>query len=130
MTADTGALTGRTIGHYAVGAALGQGGMGIVYRARDGHLVHGGYRMSPYEPPVDPFDFTPRVTIPTLMLSGEYDSTFPVEASQMPMFDQLGTPAADKKRIAFKIGHEFLPTEFAKETLAWLDRYLGEVNPR
>ena len=91
-------------------------------------LVHGGYRMNPYAPEVDPFNYAPRVTIPTLMLSGEYDSTFPPEASQLPMFRQLGTPDSHKRRIEFKIGHEFLPTEFAKETLGWFDRYLGEVN--
>jgi len=61
------------------------------------------------------------------MLSGKYDITFPVESAQMPQFNGLGTPAVDKRRIEFEIGHQFLPTEFARESLAWLDRYLGPV---
>jgi hypothetical protein len=83
--------------------------------------------MDPALPEVDQFNFVSRVKIPTLMLSGKYDFTFPVETSQLPMLRLLGTPAADKKRIEFDIGHQFLPTEFAKETIEWLDHYLGPV---
>ena len=37
--------------------------------------------------------------VPTLMLNGRYDSFFPVESSQKPFFQHLGTPAADKSTI-------------------------------
>ena len=109
------------------------GGMGAQFPALDARvkvnvLVHGGLRMDPALPEVDQFNFVSRVKIPTLMLSGKYDFTFPVETSQLPMLRLLGTPEPDKVRIQFDIGHQFLPTEFARETIKWLDRYLTPVH--
>jgi hypothetical protein len=35
----------------------------------------------------------------------------------------LGTPATDKKTVAYRSGHLVPRVEFMKETLAWLDEY-------
>ena len=43
------------------------------------------------------------------------------------MFELLGTPAEHKKRLIFPGGHSVPRTEMIKESLAWLDRYLGPV---
>ena len=43
------------------------------------------------------------------------------------MFELLGTPAGDKKRLVFPGGHSVPRTEMIKESLEWLDRYLGPV---
>ena len=57
-------------------------------------------------PEVEPINFLPRITMPVLMLNGQYDHYFPVETSQRPMFRLLGTPA-DKKRQVICGGRPF-----------------------
>jgi hypothetical protein len=44
------------------------------------------------------------------------------------MFDLLGTPDEHKELKMFKTDHIPPRNEFIKETLAWLDRYLGPVH--
>jgi hypothetical protein len=62
-----------------------------------------------------------------LMLNGKYDFFFPLELSQKPFFENLGTPADRKKYIVYEGGHDVPRTELISQTLAWLDRYLGPV---
>jgi eukaryotic-like serine/threonine-protein kinase len=76
-------------------------------------------------PEADAINYLPRVTQPVLMLDGEYDMYFPVETSQKPMFRLLGTAAKDKRMIVYPHGHVVPQLEFMRETLAWLDKYLG-----
>mgnify|MGYP001558742334 CR=1 FL=1 len=40
----------------------------------------------------------------------------------------LGTPAKDKRHVIYESGHIPPRQEMIKETLAWLDKYLGPVN--
>ena len=77
--------------------------------------------------PVDQINYITRVTQPTLMLNGEYDFFFPVATSQKPMYELLGTPEADKEYKVYPGAHSVPRTERTKETLIWLDRYLGPV---
>jgi hypothetical protein len=55
------------------------------------------------------------------------DMYLPVETSQMPMFNILGTPSKDKKIIIYDTDHLVPRTDLIKETLAWYDKYLGPV---
>ncbi len=88
-------------------------------------LLVAGLEFQRGQPEVEPINFLPRITVPVLMLNGQYDHYFPVETSQRPMFRLLGTPA-DKKRQIISEGGHFVPrTQLVKETLDWLDRYLG-----
>jgi len=87
----------------------------------------GGMVMEHSLPEVDQINYLPRVTQPVLMLNGEYDSFVPLETAQKPMFRLLGTPPDDKKMIVYPSGHIVPRVEFMKETLTWLDRYLGPV---
>ena len=92
-------------------------------------LSSGGFQLTiRYLPEVDLFNFVTRVTIPVLMLNGRYDAIFPLESSQRPLFQFLGTPANDKKHVIYEDGHGAFPRPAAvRESLDWLDKYLGPV---
>jgi len=119
------------VGFYGIswGGGMGAHIPAVEDRLKLNILVHGGFRSEPYEPHVDPINYLTRVKIPTLMLSGKYDFGFPVETNQLALFRLLRTPAAHKVRIPYDIGHQFLPTEFAKASLACLEKYFGPVHP-
>jgi hypothetical protein len=61
------------------------------------------------------------------MLNGRYDMVFPYETCVKPMYDLLGTPEEDKKMVLYDTDHFIPRNELIKETLVWLDRYLGTV---
>jgi hypothetical protein len=80
-------------------------------------------------PEADEINYVTRVRIPTLMLNGMYDyHAFPLETSAKPMFELLGTPKEDKRQIIYDSDHMLPKGEFIRDTLSWLDRYLGPVN--
>jgi serine/threonine protein kinase/formylglycine-generating enzyme required for sulfatase activity/dienelactone hydrolase len=88
-------------------------------------LIVGGFPMQRPMPEVDHINFAPRVHVPVLMLNGRYDFFFPVDASQNPMFERLGTPPAQKRHVLYDAGHGIPRVEMIRETLDWLDRYQG-----
>jgi hypothetical protein len=61
------------------------------------------------------------------MLNGRYDTILPTETSSKPMFRLLGTPAEHKQQKIYETDHIPPFNEYVKETLAWLDKYLGLV---
>ena len=62
------------------------------------------------------------------MLNGKYDFFYPTETSQIPMFRFLGAPPEQKRRVVYETGHSIPRNELIKETLDWLDKYLGPVH--
>ena len=74
-------------------------------------------------PEVDQIHYVSRVTAPTLMINGEFDFFFPVETSQKPFYDLLGTPVEHKRYVVYPGSHSVPRREQIKEVLAWLDRY-------
>jgi formylglycine-generating enzyme required for sulfatase activity/dienelactone hydrolase/predicted Ser/Thr protein kinase len=101
--------------------------LAVDHRFKAAVLQVAGFRFPRSLPEVDPFNFVPRVKIPVLMLNGRYDHYFPVETAQRPMFMLLGTPPEHKKWIVYDGGHFVPRDQLIKETLVWLDRYLGPV---
>lgn len=89
-----------------------------------------GLKMAPSRPEVDPLHFLPRISASVLMLNGKYDHFFPIESSQQPFFNLLGTPPDRKKHLVYEGGHFVPRTELITESLAWLDKYLGPVGHR
>ena len=90
-------------------------------------LIVGGFNLQKALPEVEPINFAPRITAPTLMLNGKYDFFYPTEMSQEPMFRFLGAAPDRKRRVVYDTGHSIPRNELIKETLDWLDRYLGAV---
>jgi eukaryotic-like serine/threonine-protein kinase len=78
-------------------------------------------------PETDAINFLPRITVPVLMLNGRLDHYFPVEFSQRPFFQLLGTPPDRKKQVIADGGHFMPRNQLIGESLDWLDRYLGPV---
>jgi predicted esterase len=78
-------------------------------------------------PEIDPLNFAPRVTTPILMLNGRYDLAILYGPEAKPMFDLLGTPPEHKLHRVYDSDHIIERKELIKESLAWLDRYLGSV---
>jgi formylglycine-generating enzyme required for sulfatase activity/dienelactone hydrolase len=108
------------------GAALGAIIPAVEPRLRASVLVAGGLG-GLARPEASLVNYVTRVRTPTLMLNGRYDNLVGLERGIKPMFRLLGTPASDKRLILYDTDHIPPKAEYVKETLAWLDRYLGPV---
>ena len=108
------------------GARLGSIISAVEERLKASVLLGGGLR-DVGRPEANQINYVTRVKTPTLMLNGKYDTFFPSDTSIKPMFDLLGTPDEHKELKWFETDHIPPRNEFIKETLAWLDRYLGPV---
>jgi dipeptidyl aminopeptidase/acylaminoacyl peptidase len=77
---------------------------------------------------VDAWNFAPRVKIPVLMLNGKDDFRFPLETSQQPLLQALGTPENNKRLVKYDGGHDTVTrVDAVREALEFLDRHLGPV---
>jgi pimeloyl-ACP methyl ester carboxylesterase len=88
----------------------------------------GGYLELSRPPVAQPWNFLSRLRIPTLMINGRYDTIFPHEESQTPMYATLGAPADQKQHFIYDGGHGPDQEQEAQVLLwitDWLDRYLG-----
>jgi len=88
-------------------------------------VLVGGHINPIGRPEANALNYASRVTIPTLMLNGKHDIL--VDAEIRPMFELLGTPDEHKRLILYDTDHIPPRAEYIKETLAWLDKYLGPV---
>jgi predicted Ser/Thr protein kinase/predicted esterase len=112
---------------FSWGGRLGGIMIAVGGRFKTAILYVAGFRFQKQKPEVDPFHFVSRVGIPVLMLNGRYDSSFPYQTAQLPMFKLLGTPEGHKRQILYDTGHNIPRNQLIKECLEWLDKYLGPV---
>jgi formylglycine-generating enzyme required for sulfatase activity len=108
------------------GAFMGSIIPAVEDRFRASVLIAGGL-LGLARPEASDVSYVSRVRTPTLMLNGKYDVFFPPGTSSVPMFDLLGTPPENKRHILYETDHIPPRTEYIKETLDWLDKYLGPV---
>jgi hypothetical protein len=89
------------------------------------------YGLPPYrhwQPEHDPINFAPRVHVPVLMINSANDPVLPLETSQKPLYQLLGTPLKDKRHHPYDTPNHGVPLEMFKGVmLSWLDQYLGKV---
>ncbi len=109
---------------------------GIVYatlaqgRLKAVVFLDGGYFLNPQPAGSDAADFAPRLKSPVLMVNGRDDYVFSVEKSQNPLFEMLGSPAAEKRHAILDTTHDVLERrpELIREVLTWLDKHLNRPN--
>jgi eukaryotic-like serine/threonine-protein kinase len=123
-------LDSSRIGYFGIslGAFYGVIGTALEPRFKASALLAGGLLSGAVPPERDPFNFAPRVAVPTLMVNGSLDFTYPLETSQRPLFRTLGVAEPDKRHAVLEGGH--LPPDIhavMREVTDWFDRYLGPV---
>jgi eukaryotic-like serine/threonine-protein kinase len=110
---------------FSWGGNLGSIMLGLEKRFRAAVISSGGFPLNLPRPESDRLNFAPHVTIPVLMINGKNDWIFPVELSQRPMYDLLGTK--DKRHLLLDTGHLVPPETVARELHAWLDHHIEPV---
>jgi cephalosporin-C deacetylase-like acetyl esterase len=123
-------LNHEKLAYYGIswGAVMGAIVPAVDPRIKVAVLALGGVDFHRSLPEVDTINFLPRVKQPVLMLNGRYDFFFPVESTQKPFYNLLGSRKDQKKHLLYESGHNVPRNELIKETLNWLDQYLGPVN--
>ncbi len=92
--------------------------------------LHGMLGPNTEVPELSQKNFVIRNKIPTLMLNGKYDMHYNYDSCVKPMYDLLGTPAKDKRLVLYETDHFIPGNELIKESLGWLDKYLGPTKKR
>jgi DNA-binding winged helix-turn-helix (wHTH) protein/formylglycine-generating enzyme required for sulfatase activity/dienelactone hydrolase len=114
---------------YSLGGAQAPVMLAIEKRFKAAILLSAGFPLRQNLPEADGINFDPHMSTPTLVLNGRYDDDFPLESSQRPLFQFMGTAPKDKRLVIYDGGHGAFPRPAAvRETLDWLDKYLGPEN--
>jgi cephalosporin-C deacetylase-like acetyl esterase len=113
---------------YSWGAEMGAIVPAVEPRIKACVLALGGLDFQHSLPEVDVINFISRVKQPVLMLNGRYDFFFPVDSTQEPFYQMLGSKKDQKKHLIYDTSHNIPRNELIKESTNWLDQYLGPVS--
>jgi dienelactone hydrolase len=108
------------------GSAMAPVYVAVEPRFKTAVLILGGFYVQHSLPEVDPFNFAPQVRVPVLLLNGRFDFFYPIDSAQLPMFELFRPPDGQKRRVVYDTGHNIPRPELIRESLEWLDKYLGK----
>jgi eukaryotic-like serine/threonine-protein kinase len=74
---------------------------------------------------IHPLNHAPRITAPTLMVSGRWDFLRDIELEQQPLYDAIGLEEPEKRFAILDGGHMPDWNGVIRETLDWLGLHLG-----
>jgi hypothetical protein len=101
--------------------------LAVEKRLTNGIIMSAGLVPWPLPDEVQLQHYLPRVTQPVLYITGREDFGFPLEQSQIPFFELLGSQPGHKRHVLLDWGH--LPPGYAdvtREMLAWAEQWLGK----
>jgi hypothetical protein len=126
IDADRLAFVGLSLGGYygPIFAAMEPRFEAIIFIA--GGLFTG---MEKSAPEIHPLNHAPRITAPTLMVSGRWDFLRDIELEQQPLYDAIGLEEPEKRFAILDGGHTPDWDAVVRETLDWLDLHLGPAPP-
>jgi hypothetical protein len=115
---------------YSWGGLLGAILPAVEARIRANVLYVAGLRHDAVLPEADQLNYITRVRQPTLVANAKWDYYFHYETAQVPFYELLGAPPGHKKLYVFEGGHQLPRADAIRESLRWLDTYLGPTVPR
>lgn len=105
----------------SLGSARGPATLATEPRFNAAVLLAGGYHHAFHEyPEIDPYQFTPHVKTPVLMINGAGDNIMEYESSQIPFYEDLGSKT--KKHVRLSAGHNPPADDVHREMTTWLDQ--------
>ena len=110
---------------YSWGSRMGPFILSVEKRVDVAILLVGGLAPVFTLPEVDQINYITRVKCPVLMLNRRFDGIYPVETAQRPFYEFLGTSPEHKRHLIYDTTHNVPTAELNKESVEWLDKYLG-----
>ena len=110
-----------------MGASIGIIFVAVESRFKTAIFLDGGFVQEKMLPGSDQADFAPRLKVPTLLITGNFDWIFLGKSALMNL---LGTPPADRKAVLFNTSHDVgeQRLDLIREVTSWLDQYFGKVD--